>query len=378
MIGGMKRSNIEERLRELEDVLKEISNHEERKNLESIQQSFVETRQCVLQQQLESTRKELEGCTKSKATLCEKIGELEQDRREHTKSVKALKEELEATKEAQNLSLMRVAALERSKATLKQQGCRALTERSEKMMHMIRQLGPEYSCFIQDLDMEQVFFNDGEKRRRAHEDKQETKHQAIQCSMKSSDINTTSPTSVSSSKTAFIDPIGADAASEKAKTVFKSEDCEYERFKQANVSLALEKSTLMQDLDAARKALALMQGKGWKRVMNCVVLDRSLIEKYGSVESQFLREQEVSSKCSKTIAGLEMDLRTAKEALAKHQQSSEKPEEDLKALDTCERIKLLEDNLDQLNSYADHLELVISDCDKCTKKLRNEEETDAK
>nr|CCA25396.1 AlNc14C296G10297 [Albugo laibachii Nc14] len=360
MIGGMKRSNIEERLRELEDVLKEISNHEERKNLESIQQSFVETRQCVLQQQLESTRKELEGCTKSKATLCEKIGELEQDRREHTKSVKALKEELEATKEAQNLSLMRVAALERSKATLKQQGCRALTERSEKMMHMIRQLGPEYSCFIQDLDMEQVFFNDGEKRRRAHEDKQETKHQAIQCSMKSSDINTTSPTSVSSSKTAFIDPIGADAASEKAKTVFKSEDCEYERFKQANVSLALEKSTLMQDLDAARKALALMQ------------------EKYGSVESQFLREQEVSSKCSKTIAGLEMDLRTAKEALAKHQQSSEKPEEDLKALDTCERIKLLEDNLDQLNSYADHLELVISDCDKCTKKLRNEEETDAK
>lgn len=96
----MTRSNNEERLHELEKVLKEISSHEERKNLESVQQSFVETRQLVLQQQLESSKRwkyvyqkshfltinasslsaktELEACVKSKAVLCEKIGELEQ------------------------------------------------------------------------------------------------------------------------------------------------------------------------------------------------------------------------------------------------------------------------------------------------------------
>ncbi|CCI42866.1 unnamed protein product [Albugo candida] len=249
----MTRSNNEERLHELEKVLKEISSHEERKNLESVQQSFVETRQLVLQQQLESTKTELEACVKSKAVLCEKIGELEQV-----------------------------------------------------------------------FDFEKVFSTDGEKRRRGQVEKQKAKHQATQCYLNHGDFDTTSPTSVSSSKAAFIDPIETDTGVDKVNVDLRSDDHEVVRLKKANDTLACEKSSLAQDLDTASKALILME------------------EKYASMESQYLLEQENTSKSSEMIARLELDLHTTKETLAKQQQSIIKPEEDMKALDTCERIKMLE------------------------------------
>ncbi|CCI42867.1 unnamed protein product [Albugo candida] len=223
----MTRSNNEERLHELEKVLKEISSHEERKNLESVQQSFVETRQLVLQQQLES-------------------------------------------------------------------------------------------------NFEKVFSTDGEKRRRGQVEKQKAKHQATQCYLNHGDFDTTSPTSVSSSKAAFIDPIETDTGVDKVNVDLRSDDHEVVRLKKANDTLACEKSSLAQDLDTASKALILME------------------EKYASMESQYLLEQENTSKSSEMIARLELDLHTTKETLAKQQQSIIKPEEDMKALDTCERIKMLE------------------------------------
>lgn len=39
--------------------------------------------------------------------------------------------------------------------------------------------------------------------------------------------------------------------------------------------------------------------------------------------------------------------------------------------------QLLQDNLNQMNSYADQLELVISQCPSCTIKLQNESTQDS-
>lgn len=41
------------------------------------------------------------------------------------------------------------------------------------------------------------------------------------------------------------------------------------------------------------------------------------------------------------------------------------------------QVKLLEDNLTQMNSYADQLELVIGQCPSCTIKLQNESTQDS-
>lgn len=132
-------------LAHLESILRELSNHEQRTNLQSVEQASIRTQQRLLKEQLlqgsclsllywllcvrmcvgelklfsvcvlvgvAPAQEELATAQSSTATLCETIGSLQQAKDEREQEIAQLKFDLHASRDAQSTLMRKVARLE--------------------------------------------------------------------------------------------------------------------------------------------------------------------------------------------------------------------------------------------------------------------------
>lgn len=82
-------------------------------------------------------------------------------------------------------------------------------------------------------------------------------------------------------------------------------------------------------------------------------------------------EQDAKNKGAK-IEELEQEVKIAQSTTSANSNSETQEKEVMKG-----RLKILEENLAQMNGYADQLEMVIAQCPSCTLKLQSESTQDS-
>ncbi|ETI32421.1 hypothetical protein F441_21162 [Phytophthora nicotianae CJ01A1] len=109
----------------------------------------------------------------------------------------------------------------------------------------------------------------------------------------------------------------------------------------------------------------------------------ALMDKYKALECKHVgvltdsrtSAQEIEAKDSKIEELMQMLEILRSKQHANSSDSNSTNDEGKEALEG--RLKMLEENLAQMNGYADQLEMVISQCPSCTVKLQNESTQDS-
>ncbi|KAG7389420.1 hypothetical protein PHYBOEH_007509 [Phytophthora boehmeriae] len=118
--GQATESYTRSRLAHLERILQELSRHEERSTLQSVERTSMNTKQRLLNDQLLQTQEELAAAQASKAKLCEEIGALQQTKEDQAKQIAGYKMDLQTSRESQSMLAKKMEELETSARTMKQ------------------------------------------------------------------------------------------------------------------------------------------------------------------------------------------------------------------------------------------------------------------
>ncbi|TMW65883.1 hypothetical protein Poli38472_003648 [Pythium oligandrum] len=293
-------------LSHLESVLQQLSKHEERTHRQSVERTSVQAQHRLLKDQLLSVQEELALAQGRKAELCETLGALQQAKEDQDKENRQLRVELQASREAQNTLLKKVAELETTTNQLKQQYIHSLTCRTKAAnellgkLHITGALGQLTDASIQ-----------------------------------------TSPAQIKNL-----------AGKPKHCVTCVKLQTSFDQVKQE----------LAKELDAAKSSTSVLQEEH---------------QQLKSAHEAILIGAEANAKaleetCAE-VTQLQQKLNETKLKIPQTPVSDcAEPRDLADGEDMSEKVKVLEDNLAQLNTYADHLELIINQCASCAVKLQSE------
>ncbi|KAL4176961.1 hypothetical protein KRP22_001897 [Phytophthora ramorum] len=368
------------RLAHLEQLLQELTRWEECKRQQSVESASVSTRQQLLRDQLLQSRKrnqELAAAQVGRAKLCEEIGTLKQAKDHQAKQLDKYKFDLQASRESQAAMTKKMEELEASTWTAKQQYIRSLASRIKTSALVLQQLhttnGALFGAQLTEKrnEWEQGNRNErkhiragGEKENRVVKGSSEPKHAgsaAVSDHVPREDLVSESAALVAPASTNIIALVEQHKTSLNTSHETKKDEQQDAFFGESERAIEELRSQIAKlkaehaDLNNKYKALT--------REHNKILND-------GTTSAQEIKAKE--SKIEELLQILEISR--SKEHENSVVESTEKSE-DSSALDG--RLKILEENLAQMNGYADQLEMVIAQCPSCTIKLQNESTQDS-
>ncbi|CEG39106.1 uncharacterized protein PHALS_09165 [Plasmopara halstedii] len=345
-----------------EKMLQEMKQYEELKQEESIKNMSAITKQKLLSEHLQQTQAELAETHESKAKLCEEIGILKQTKEHQSKQLDRYKLDLQTARELNAILVKKMEKLEASTGIIKQQYIRSLALRIKSSALALQQLnvlhGDSSHARIAEVCSELGQTGQSKRKRisaveidhRALEEVGKPEHAGNAVKIESSeDILQTADNTKKD----------IDWESNRDSLLIASNDVS-----QQNIE-GTESEHQIQDLLA--------------QITKLETKKSALNDEYTALE---LKHTEVLNDVNQLVENIkERDSKIEElEGMLKVAHSTQLADgknasEERTAIDG--RLKLLEDNLSQMNSYADHLEMVIAQCPACTKKLQNESTQDS-
>ncbi|KAK1935037.1 hypothetical protein P3T76_010803 [Phytophthora citrophthora] len=351
---GYKRPSLPQ----LENMLQELTRVEDRKRRLSVETVSVATKEKLLNDQLRQSKaaqEELVAAQTSKAQLCEEVGRLKQTNEHQATQLNKFMIDLQTARESQSAVKRKMEELEASTSTIKQQYIRSLASRIQTSSFVLQQLNvvkPQENSFssasgecenakskkskrIMEEIGEQQDFGDGRKPK-----------------------PTGPPAEIEPQSLAVVDP---------EDPVMGKLNHDNGAFKQHEKGRA-EKEKLAADLRAQMAALESKYS--------------ALSDKYKVLESKHYvlavtktSGQEIKAKEAQIEELMQkLDVSRSKQRNTIANESATNGDE---SANLDGRLKMLEENLAQMNGYADQLEIVIAQCPSCTTKMQNESTQDS-
>ncbi|CAI5702176.1 hypothetical protein KXD40_000537 [Peronospora effusa] len=365
---------------QLESLLQNLTQCEERKRQQSVESAAAETRHKLLNAQLIQTQEELVAAQASKAKLCEEIGMLKQTKQHQSKQLDKYKIDLQTAREAKAVMTKKVEQLEASTWTIKQQYIRSLASRIKTSALVLQQLNVASETTISArvaetcTAMEEAKSN---KRKRILEENQ--MQQASEDGGKpeyTGSLTENEPRSRDRQPSDFVAVEGpaAIAAPSNDTPMMKGsmllpnashngrkcdEKCE-DRLESKH-----EVGELRANVTKLKSEYLVLNDK-----YNALVRDHneSLAERTMAAEEMKAKQSKIEelTQMLKSLRSKPHDLTTDTSSMSENDKEAQEG-----------RLKMLEENLAQMNAYADQLEMVIAQCPSCTIKLRNESTQDS-
>ncbi|KAE9336446.1 hypothetical protein PF008_g13023 [Phytophthora fragariae] len=330
-------------LAQLENILHELTRCQERKSKQSVESASVHARQKLLNEQLKQAQEELAAAQASKDKLCGEIGALKQTKEHQAKELDKYRLDLQASRESQAAMTKKMEALRESTWTTKQQYIRSLASRIKTSVLVLEQLdatnGTSFSAQLAGK------CHEWEQRRPAEHEPQ---HSMLAI------VSGLPPKHA-------VPPIAHNP--EPSSKTHDANQCEH----------------LEEDQDKNKRTIEELQ----KEVANVNSEYSALNDKYKVLVHDHSEALADSKKSAQDIKAKQAKIEELTEMLEisrskqhdTHSDDSATKDEDKSDLEG--RLKVLEENLAQMNGYADQLEMVIAQCPSCTIKLQNESTQDS-
>ncbi|KAG7389488.1 hypothetical protein PHYPSEUDO_010373 [Phytophthora pseudosyringae] len=379
--GGASTVYTQPRLAHLENMLQELTRAEEWKRQQSVKSASVATKHKLLSDQLLQTQEELAAAQASKAKLYEEVGTLKQTKEHQAKQLDKYKLHVQAARESQTAMTKKMEELEASTWSTKQQYIRSLASRIKTSALVLQQLnlanGASFSARIAETCNEWEKKAKPNKRKRIMEENE--KQQAIEDGSKpkhtgvAAEVEPQSRDEQHSDAAVAVDPVAA----AKANTAVVLTEC---RDSISSVSCETNEPKQQED-DRSKSAHLITELQA--HVAKLEAEYSALNDKYKLLACEHNEVLADSTTSAQDIKAKESKI----EELMQMQETSRSKQPDAPAIEspnndaakeTLEgRLKLLEENLAQMNGYADQLEMVIAQCPSCTVKLQNESTQDS-
>ncbi|KAF4028297.1 hypothetical protein GN244_ATG20018 [Phytophthora infestans] len=354
-------------LAQLENMLQELRRCEERKRQQGVESASVAAKQKLLYDQLLQTKDELAATQASKAKLCEEIGTLKQTKDHQAKQLSKYKLDLQAARESHAAMTKKMGELETSTWTIKQQYIRSLASRIKTSALVLQQLnaknGTTFSARISETSSEREQ-DKPNKRKRIMEDNEKQleaeggdkpKQAGIPANIESGSRQQQSHNVVVEQVTAAKIKLGVavtDHHESLSSDETREQNSDHAEAERQITELQSQLATLESKYSALKDKYKALERKH----------DKALIDNKTSA-------QEIEAKNSK----IEELMQVLEISRSKQQPSPDRCSSttDVAKEATEGRVKMLEENVAQMNAYADQLEMVIGQCPSCTEKLQN-------
>ncbi|KAG6578044.1 uncharacterized protein IUM83_10376 [Phytophthora cinnamomi] len=319
-------------LAHLENILHELTRCQERKSKQKAESASESVKQKLLSDQLRQAQDELATAQASRAKLCEEIGALKQTKEHQAKQLDKYRLDWQASRESQAAMAKKMEALQKSTRATKQQYIRSLASRIKTSALVLQQLnatnGTSFSFHLtekcSEWETNKRKRSQGERDERLSEDGDKDPS----CSKIRDAKQYEHPAEVQDQSKHAIEELQNQVA--KLKTEYSALNDKYK-------SLVRDHSESLADREASVQDIQAKQAK--------------IEELTEMLENSRSRQRDTTSD------------------------ESTKKDEDRSDLEG--RLKMLEENLAQMNGYADQLEMVIAQCPSCTVKLQSESTQDS-
>ncbi|CAH0480455.1 unnamed protein product [Peronospora belbahrii] len=372
--------NTSPHLTHLESLLQQLTQCEERKRQHGVENAAANTRHKLLSSQLIQTQKELVAAQASKAKMCEEIGALQLTKKHQDKQLDKYKVDLQTAREAKVVMTKKMEQLEALTWTIKQQYIRSLASRIKTSALVLQQLNvvsqTSFSAQVAEkcIEWEQPTSN---KRKRilevneqhqSSEDRDKPEHTGSLAENTSRFKDTQQSEPVAVDDPATIEPLNDDTAMVEcpeplASASHNDRNCNNQR--EDRPKREHEVGELRAQVTKFELDYSVLSDK-----YNALARDYDEILAENTMSAQEIKASK--SKIEELTQMLEILRSKPHELTANTCSLSEK---DKDAQDG--RLKILEENLAQMNGYADQLEMVIAQCPSCTIKLRDESTQDS-
>ncbi|KAE9199933.1 hypothetical protein PF001_g19341, partial [Phytophthora fragariae] len=341
-------------------------NVQERKSKQSVESASVHARQKLLNEQLKQAQEELAAAQASKDKLCGEIGALKQTKEHQAKELDKYRLDLQASRESQAAMTKKMEALRESTWTTKQQYIRSLASRIKTSVLVLEQLdatnGTSFSAQLAGKCHEW-------EQRKPNKRKRE-KQQTPSEDSKPEHTGRPAEHEPQHSMLAIVSGLPPKHAvppiahnPEPSSKTHDANQCEH----------------LEEDQDKNKRTIEELQ----KEVANVNSEYSALNDKYKVLVHDHSEALADSKKSAQDIKAKQAKIEELTEMLEisrskqhdTHSDDSATKDEDKSDLEG--RLKVLEENLAQMNGYADQLEMVIAQCPSCTIKLQNESTQDS-
>ncbi|KAL3666155.1 hypothetical protein V7S43_008943 [Phytophthora oleae] len=350
---GYKRTS----LAQLENMLHELTRVEDRKRRHSIENVSVATKEKLLNDQLLQMQEELTTAQTSKAKLCEEIGRLKQTNEHQATRLDKFKLDLQTARESQSAMKRKMEELEVSTSTIKQQYIRSLASRIKTSALVLQQLNvakTKESSFSAPTSGKCDEWENTKPNKSKRNMEEIGKQQEIGDGSKPK-----APTEIDPQPLAVIPIV---PVKDKLSHIETSEQHEKDRVEKVKLKLIAELQAQIAKLESEHSAL-----NDKYKVLECKHYDVLAVSK---TSAQEIKVKE--SKIEELMQKLDVSHSKQHDALANESATNDEERADLDG-----RIKMLEENLAQMNGYADQLEMVIAQCPSCTTKMQNESTQDS-
>ncbi|OWZ07567.1 hypothetical protein PHMEG_00020021 [Phytophthora megakarya] len=352
---GYTRSHLEH----LENMLQELTRAEDRERRQKMRNASINTKQKLLNDQLLRTQDELAAAQRSKDTLCEEIGTLKQTNEHQAQQLKQYKLDWKAARESQEAAVNKMENMEASTRIIKEQCLRSLAARIRTSEQVLQQLNVTIGTSFSARNAENC--SDKRqmtpiKRKRVPELKEKSTMTEDSDKPQSTGIAMETEHQVER----LSEPVAADAVSPMRRAK-ESEQQDRERAESKRIIAELQAQ--VDELEAEHSALS--------DKYTTLMCDHN-----ETLTDSKAAAQDIEAKNSKIEELIQMlEVSRSKEHSIPTEKNSE-TDVDKEALGG--RLKMLEENLAQMNGYADQLEMVIGQCPSCTAKLQSEGTQDPK
>ncbi|TDH73681.1 hypothetical protein CCR75_003219 [Bremia lactucae] len=344
---------------EFDNILQELRRCEERKQQQSVEVTSATTKQKILRDHLQQTQAELAAARASKLKLCEEIGTLKQAKEHQNKQLEKYEFDLQFARETHASMTKKLKDLETSTWTIKQQYIQSLASRIKSSVQVLRQLNVTHPATF-NVDATESCSEPGQanqkKRKRVLGD-EISEQQVLHTDSKPEESSIAAEIKVSeiAAKIKHAAALDGDCSS------LLPTSGNVDQNDSANVETELRTTELLDQiskLELAQSALKDMYTALEFKHNESVAKSKEL-------------EQDAKNKGAK-IEELEQEVKIAQSTTSANSNSETQEKEVMKG-----RLKILEENLAQMNGYADQLEMVIAQCPSCTLKLQSESTQDS-
>ncbi|KAG2780119.1 hypothetical protein Pcac1_g9903 [Phytophthora cactorum] len=360
------------RLAQLENMLQELRRCEEQKRQQSVESASVVVKQKLLNDQLLQIQDELAAAQTSKAKLCEEIGTLKQAKEHQAKQLSKYKIDLQAARESHAAMTKKMGELETSTWTIKQQYIRSLASRIKTSALVLQQLnvknGAAFGARTAETCSEWEKTNPNKRKRIMEENGKQREVGGNKPKKAGIAAENESESREQQSENVVVEQVTAAKTKQAVTLVNHHEPLPSDDTNQQE-SDRVENERQVAELQAQVAKLELEHSALKDKYK---ALERMHDEVLGDSKTSAQEIEAKDSKIEELTERLEISRSKQHATHADINSTTDEPKEAFEG-----RLKMLEENLAQMNGYADQLEMVIAQCPSCTIKLQNESTQDS-